>query len=78
MITEIDSCIIGGGEKLTALLGKNKVTNNDDGDNHPPRIQKHKCGNCKEVGYHEDDDCFKLEKNKSKRPAWYKRKYGDE
>ena len=31
------------------------------------------CGNCGKKGYHEDDECFGLEKNKSKRPSWYKK-----
>ena len=38
-----------------------------------PRVCKH----CGPDAYHEDDDCFKLEKNKSKRPAWYIKKYGE-
>ena len=29
------------------------------------------CKNCKKSGYHEDDECFTLEKNASKRPKWY-------
>ena len=29
------------------------------------------CKNCKKSGYHEDDECFTLEKNADKRPAWY-------
>ena len=29
------------------------------------------CKNWKKSGYPEDDDCFMLEKNASKRPAWY-------
>ena len=27
--------------------------------------------NCKKSGYHEDDECFTLEKKSNKRPAWY-------
>ena len=27
--------------------------------------------NCKKSGYHEDDECFALEKNENKRPVWY-------
>ena len=27
--------------------------------------------NCKKSGYHEDNECFTLEKNVNKRPAWY-------
>ena len=34
--------------------------------------QKHKCKNCNKEGYHEDDDCFTLAKNKDKCPACYK------
>ena len=30
------------------------------------------CKNCKKEGYHEDDECYSLEKNKDKRPKWYK------
>ena len=29
------------------------------------------CKNCKKSGYHEDDECFTLDKNANKRPAWY-------
>ena len=29
------------------------------------------CKNCKKSGYHEDDECFTLEKNANKRPACY-------
>ena len=29
------------------------------------------CKNCKKSGYHEDDECFTLDKNADKRPAWY-------
>ena len=33
------------------------------------------CNSCKKDGvYHEDDDCFALDKNKDKRPSWYKPK----
>ena len=31
------------------------------------------CGNCGKTGVtHEDDECFSLEKNKDKRPTWWK------
>jgi len=33
---------------------------------------KRLCKHCKKEGYHEDDDCFELEKNKEKRPKWWK------
>ena len=29
------------------------------------------CKNCKKSGYHEDDECFKLEKNAENCPGWY-------
>ena len=29
------------------------------------------CKNCKKSEYHEDDECFTLEKNANKRPTWY-------
>ena len=33
------------------------------------------CNSCKKDGvYHEDDDCYALDKNKDKRPSWYKPK----
>ena len=33
------------------------------------------CNSCrKEKCYHEDDECFALEKNKNKCPSWYKKK----
>ena len=33
------------------------------------------CNSCKKDGvYHEDDECFALDKNKDKRPSWYKPK----
>ena len=41
------------------------------------RKKKRKCGVCGVEGYHEDDECFKLDKNKEKRPDWYKKKYGE-
>ena len=35
--------------------------------------EKRKCNSCgKEVVYHQDNECFLLEKNKDKRPSWYK------
>ena len=38
---------------------------------HPQRF----CNSCKKDGvYHEDDECFALDKNKDKRPSWYKPK----
>eukprot|EP00804_Cyclotella_cryptica_P027937 CCRYP_003832-RA/>CCRYP_003832-RA protein AED:0.83 eAED:0.77 QI:0/0/0/0.5/1/1/2/0/252 len=38
---------------------------------HIPRF----CNSCKKDGvYHEDEECFALDKNKDKRPAWYKPK----
>jgi len=52
----------GGGNRSGARKGKKE-----------PRV----CGNCGEEGYHEDDDCFGLEKNKAKRPAWYIKKHGE-
>ena len=39
----------------------------------PPRLCKH----CGEKGYHEDEQCFSLEKNKAKRPKWYKDQHGE-
>ena len=38
-----------------------------------PRVCKH----CGEEGYHKDDQCFSLEKNKAKRPKWYNDKLGE-
>jgi hypothetical protein len=33
------------------------------------------CNSCKkDKCYHEDDECFALDKNKDKRPSWYKPK----
>ena len=29
------------------------------------------CKNCKKSGYHEDNECFTLEKNVNKYPTWY-------
>ena len=29
------------------------------------------CKNCKKSRYHEDNECFTLEKNANKRPTWY-------
>ena len=29
------------------------------------------CKKCKKSGYHEDNECFVLETNSNKRPAWY-------
>ena len=29
------------------------------------------CKNCKKSGYHEENECFTLDKNASKRPAWF-------
>ena len=29
------------------------------------------CKNCKKSGYHEDNECFTLEKYANKRPTWY-------
>ena len=29
------------------------------------------CKNCKKSGYHEDDECFALEKDEDKLPVWY-------
>ena len=29
------------------------------------------CKNCKKSGYHEDDECFTLERNATKHPTWY-------
>ena len=29
------------------------------------------CKNCRKSGYHEDNECFTLEKNSNKRPTWY-------
>ena len=40
------------------------------------KVEKRLCGNCKREGYHYDDDCFGLEKNKANRPSWYKVKDG--
>ena len=32
------------------------------------------CKNCGAKHDHPDDDCWKLEKNKDKRPAWYQKR----
>ena len=63
--------------ELVALMKKHGT-----GDGKAPRNhrrpddtrEQHKCGNCGLMGVHKDEDCFSLEKNKDKRPAWYKKK----
>ena len=34
---------------------------------------KHKCKHCKKMVTHAEDDCFTLEKNKDKVPAWFRK-----
>ena len=66
-------------KKLMELLAKGMLSANVSGggddkstsDGRPSR-QKRKCGNCGKMGFHADDDCFGLEKNKDNHPAWYK------
>ena len=66
-------------KKLMELLANKMMNTNVNGggnDNDKqvgrPARTKRKCGNCGKMGFHEDDDCFGLEKNKDNRPAWYK------
>ena len=66
-------------KKLMELLTKGMLNANVNGggedksnSNSRPQRKKRKCGNCGKMGFHEDDDCFGLEKNKDNRPTWYK------
>ena len=66
-------------KKLMELLAKNMMNTNVNGGEDDkvktsgrPVRKKRKCGNCDKMGFHEDDDCFGLEKNKDNHPAWYK------
>ena len=60
--------------KLMAILVKS-VLGGESQDHTRDRGKKKKaertCKNCKKSGYHEDDECFTLEKNANKRPTWY-------
>ena len=60
--------------KLMAMLVKSAM-GGEATDTTRDRGKKNKaertCKNCKKSGYHEDDECFTLEKNANKRPAWY-------
>ena len=67
--------------KLIALMAKggfnannNSSAANEDKQRGPRRGRKEqrKCKHCGEMGYHEDEQCFSLDKNKDKRPKWYK------
>ena len=55
--------------------GNNTTKDRRGGDG---KKEERKCGNCGLQGFHADDDCFSLEKNKDKRPRWYKKKNGIE
>ena len=37
-----------------------------------PRFEIRHCNNCKQKSYHDDEDFFELEKNKGKRPDYWK------
>ena len=60
--------------KKGGMSGGNNTTN--DRRKNEPKKDERKCGNCGLMGFHADDDCFSLEKNKDKRPRWYKKKNG--
>ena len=72
--------------KLLALLtsgghGKDTSSPATDSNNQTRgggvRREKRLCKNCKKEGYHEDEECFTLAKNATKRPSWYKNKNGE-
>jgi len=72
--------------KLLALMAKGGLSNNSDEGGakdekktftRRPRKKARLCKHCGEEGYHEDDQCFSLEKNKAKRPKWYKDQHGE-
>jgi hypothetical protein len=66
--------------KLVALLEKGKrgepAVDTTRGGQRTARVKRDPekdgrlCKNCKEMGFHEDEDCFHLDKNKDKRPEW--------
>ena len=56
---------MGGGNK-GARAKKDDATNNATGK------KRRKCNNCGTIGFHEDNDCWSLAKNKSKRPLYYR------
>ena len=72
LVAMMESVKVGGEEKQTSrktALEKGKRDPEKDG-----RL----CKNCNQMGFHEDDDCFFLDKNKDKRPTWWKKKHGKE
>jgi hypothetical protein len=58
-------------------VNENLTNNNQRNRGRKGRMEPRVCKHCGPDAYHEDDDCFKLEKNKSKRPQWYIKKYGE-
>ena len=67
-LTDTNSRLLKKVEMLTAELykkggGGGEVTGRGTGNY---------CPNCKRETWHKTDDCFELEKNKDKRPRWWK------
>ena len=71
--------------KLLALMAKGGLSNADEGGAKDdkktiprrPRKKPRLCKHCGEEGYHEDEQCFSQEKNKARRPKWYKDQHGE-
>ena len=64
--------------ELVALLAAHGITAKPATAATPPtekkegERKKRQCAHCKKMTFHQDKDCFKLEANKDKRPAWWK------
>jgi hypothetical protein len=73
LVAMMESAKVDGVEKQTSRKTAPAKTGRRD-----PEKDGRLCKNCKEMGFHEDEDCFHLDKNKDKRPTWWKKKYGKE
>ena len=67
-------------EKFMKMMMNLQVGSNNDGtrakkndsNNNTTGKKRRKCNNCGKMGFHEDDECWSLAKNKDKRPSYYR------
>ena len=73
--TKLLALLTSGGHRKDASSPAKDTNNQTRGGG--GKRERRLCKNCEKEGYHEDDECFTLEKNATKRPSWYKSKNGE-
>jgi hypothetical protein len=71
-LTTPNATLTTSNTKLTKALAESKGGGGGGGGGGIKRGDVKYCPNCKRDTWHKADDCFELEKNKDKRPSYWK------